>query len=190
MDQFPSGLLWLMATLAIMALAMLADFIREFYTEGNMPLNLGSLISFDSSKIDKVALRKWLVSGAQLLEPAVITPGNIDKMLFDNIDWLAANLIDQISKEGGTLIVGDHGEVGSSSDGEVSQADLNEYMGRFASAPEESKAILRRNPRLVKRLEKFSQADQEKIVGNPLLLLALQTLLPILFLFLLKKFSS
>ena len=32
--EFPSGLIWLMVTLGIMALAMLADFIREFYTEG------------------------------------------------------------------------------------------------------------------------------------------------------------
>ena len=55
-----------------------------------MSFRFGSLIQFDASKIDKTQLRQWLVAGAKLLEPAIITPGNIDQFLFDQLDGLVS----------------------------------------------------------------------------------------------------
>lgn len=132
---------------------------------------LKDYISFDVTKLDKVKLRAWVIDGAKLLEPAVITPLNLDKQLFDNLDWLVDLIIKQAVVPG-PLVVGDT---------EVTAADVATYLGTFASAPAESQKILKDNPRLIRKLEKFSREDQEKIVGNPLLLLALQVLLPFLF---------
>lgn len=148
-----------------------------------MAFDWKNFISFDTTKLDKVAFKKWLLSGAQLLEPAVITPGNLDKvLLFDNLEKLSDSIFNQFVEEinNGPLIVG---EVAATA-GEVSQ-----YLSKFSSVPEETQAILRDNPKLIRRLSKFSEEDQQMIVGNPFLLLALQTLLPLLFEFLLNRFK-
>lgn len=150
------------------------------------------LISFDATKIDKAKFKAWALDGAKLLEPAVITPGNVDKLLFDNIDWLLASLIDQVSNEN-LLIVGgampSEGELIAGGAGDVSTGEVSQYLSQFPGVSAETQEILRSNPHLVRRLKKFSKEEQEKIVGNPLLLLALQTLLPILFQFLLSRFK-
>ena len=149
-----------------------------------MPLDWKKFVSFDASKLDKVAFKKWVISGAQLLEPAVITPGNIDKVLFfDNLERLIDPLFSQLVEElngPGPLVVGD---------APVSAMDVNQYLMNFSDVPEETKAILHDNPKLIRRLAKFSKADQNLIVGNQLLLLALHTLLPLLFEFLLNRFK-
>lgn len=132
---------------------------------------LKDYIGFDASKLDKAALRKWLVEGAKILEPAVITPLNLDKYFFDNLESLVEKLIKQES-ENGPLVVGD---------AEVTAADVSTYLATFANAPAKSQQILKDNPRLLKKLQRFSREDQEKIVGNPLLLMALQLLIPFLF---------
>lgn len=155
-----------------------------------MPLNLGSFISFDPTKIDKLALRKWLVQGAGLLEPAVITPGNFDKLFFDNLDSLIEKLINQAAQENGVLVVGTAGEISISGEHEVTQGELSTYLATFTNAPQESQDILRKNPKLVRRLQKFSKEDQQMIVGNPFLLMALQVLLPIIFQFLMNRFKN
>lgn len=148
-----------------------------------MALDFKSLVSFDITKIDKASFKKWVISGAQLLEPAVITPGNIDKvLLFDNLEKLIDPIFKQLLEEAhNPLVVGDI----PASSGEVSQ-----YLSRFSSVPEETQAILRDNPKLIRRLAKFSEEDQKMIVGNPFLLLVLQTLLPLLFEFLLNRFKG
>lgn len=119
-----------------------------------MPLNLRGLISWDGTKIDRVAFRKWLMGGAAIIEPALITPGNIDKLLFDNLDSLVEKLINQVSTED-PLVVGDVA---------VSEAEVDTYAASFANISEETRAILKDNPHLVKRLQKFSREDQEMIV--------------------------
>lgn len=165
-----------------------------------MPIKFGNLISFDVTKIDKTKLKAWVLGGAQLLEPAVITPGNMDKLLFDNLDWLVASLIDQVSQENSLLVVGgampseDHliagvGHGDSNSDVLVTQGEVSAYLSQFTNVSAEVQQILKDKPHLVRRLQKFSKEEQQKIVGNPLLLLALQTLLPILFQFLLNRFK-
>lgn len=160
-----------------------------------MPFNIGSLVQFDRSKLDMVAFRKWLVSGAQLLEPAVVTPGNIDKVLFfDNLEGLVEKLINQVSNENHLVVGGampSEGVIiaGDATVGEISTGEVSQYLSQFSNVSAETQEILRANPHLVRRLQKFSKEDQEKIVGNPLLLLALQILLPILFQFLLNRFK-
>lgn len=155
-----------------------------------MPLNISSFISFDASKLDKVAFRKWIVDGAKLLEPPIITPMNVDKFLFDNLDMMIGKLIDQFQNEG-PLVVGATapGDFLLSGESPVSQGDVVAYLAGFPGAPAESHQILKDNPHLVRRLQKFSKSEQELIVGNPLLLLALQVLLPLLFQFLLNRFK-
>lgn len=133
---------------------------------------LKDYIGFDSSKLDKVALRKWLVDGAKILEPAVITPLNLDKYFFDNLESMVEKLIKQ-EAEKGPLVVGDSAE--------VSVSEFNTYLGTFPNISAESKRILSDNPKLIRKLQKFSREDQEKIVGNPMLLMMLQLLLPFLF---------
>lgn len=133
---------------------------------------LKDYISFDASKLDRTKLKAWVIDGAKLLEPPIITPFNIDKQFFDNLDWLVDALIKQAVTPNGPLVVGD---------AEVTAADVSAYLGTFANAPAESQKILTDNPRLIRKLQKFSREDQEKIVGNPLLLMALQILLPFLF---------
>lgn len=150
-----------------------------------MAFDWKNLVSFDKTKLDRTAFKNWVVSGAQLLEPAIITPGNLDKVLFfDQLGRLADGslfnvFVDELSNNG-PLVVGDV----SVTAGEVSQ-----YLSKFSSVPEETQAILRDNPKLIRRLSKFSEEDQQMIVGNPFLLLALQTLLPLLFEFLLNRFK-
>lgn len=138
---------------------------------------LKDYVGFDASKLDKVALRKWLVDGAKILEPAVITPLNLDKYFFDNLESMVEKLIKQ-EAETGPLVVGD---------AEVTAAEVSQYLGTFANAPAKSQQILKDNPRLLKKLQRFSREDQEKIVGNPLLLMALHLLLPFLFELLFKR---
>lgn len=156
--------------------------------------NLGGLVSFDRSKIDKVAFRTWIVSGAMLLEPAVITPGNIDKVLFfDNLEGIVEKLINQVSAEDSLLVVGapmPSDQVLFAGDNvSVSQAEVTQYLSQFPGVSAEVQQMLSEKPYLVRRLKKFSHADQQLIVGNPLLLLALQALLPILFQILLNRFK-
>lgn len=150
-----------------------------------MPFDIKSLFSFDATKLDKDAFKKWLLAGAQLLEPAVITPGNLDKILFfDNLERLSDGLFSQFQDElatDGKIIVGD---------AVVTISDVDEYLGKFGDVPLQTREVLRSDPRLIRRLAKFSEEDQKLIVGNPLLLLALQTLLPILFKFLLNRFND
>lgn len=161
--------------------------------------NLGGLIGFDRSKLDKVAFRKWLVSGAMLLEPAVITPGNLDKVLFfDNIEGIVEKLINQVSAEdllivGGAmpteeiLIAGSHGDTAATPT--VSEGEVTQYLSQFSNVSAEVQQIFKEKPHLVRRLQKFSKEDQALIVGNPLLLLALQYVLPILFQLLMNRFK-
>ncbi len=155
-----------------------------------MPLNLGGLVKFDLTKLDRVKFKTWLIAGAQLLEPAVITPGNMDKLLFDNLDGLIDRSIDIFSKEDGVLIVGDASGLMISGEPPVTTAQVNMFLAKFENVPEASVHALRDNPSLVRKLEKFSMADQKLIVGNPLLLLALQTLLPFLMQILLNRFKG
>ena len=65
--------------------------------------------------------------------------------------------------------------------------DVDEYITNFGDLPEESVKILKNNPSLVKRLKRLKQDDQVLVAKNPFLLLALQTLLPLLFKLLLNK---
>lgn len=155
-----------------------------------MPLNLGSLIKFDASQLDKVKLRQWLVDGIKLLEPAIITPGNVDKYFFDNLDGLFQRLIDSIAAQDGTLVVGHEGNFVLAGEQPVSHQELNQYLESFPGLPIASSEIVRANPRLIRRLKQFSRKDQELIVGNPLLLVALQVLLPILFQLLFNHFRQ
>jgi len=149
-----------------------------------MPFDFKGLISFDTSKLDKAAFKKWIISGAQLLEPAVITPGNLDKvLLFDNLEKLTEPLFNQFIDELNNptpLVVGDV---------PVSAGEVSMYLAKFPGVSAETQQILRDNPKLIRRLSKFSEEDQAMIVGNPFLLLALQTLLPLLFEFLLNRFK-
>jgi len=150
-----------------------------------MAFDLKGLISFDATKLDKAAFKKWAVSGAQLLEPAIITPGNLDKVLFfDNleklIDPLFKQLVDELNNPT-PLVVGES---------PVSAADVSNYLGKFSDVPDETKQILRDNPKLIKRLAKFNEEEQKMIVGNPLLLLALQVLIPMLFELFLNRFKG
>lgn len=150
-----------------------------------MAFDLKGLISFDATKLDKAAFKKWAVSGAQLLEPAIITPGNLDKVLFfDNleklIDPLFKQLVDELNNPT-PLVVGE---------APVSAADVSNYLGKFSDVPDETKQILRDNPKLIKRLAKFNEKEQKMIVGNPLLLLALQVLIPMLFELFLNRFKG
>jgi len=150
-----------------------------------MAFDLKGLISFDATKLDKAAFKKWAVSGAQLLEPSIITPGNLDKVLFfDNleklIDPLFKQLVDELNNPT-PLVVGES---------PVSAADVSNYLGKFSDVPDETKQILRDNPKLIKRLAKFNEEEQKMIVGNPLLLLALQVLIPMLFELFLNRFKG
>ena len=153
-----------------------------------MPLNLGSLLKFDASQLDKVKLRQWLVEGVRLLEPAIITPGNIDKFLFDNLEGLFQRVIDSIAAQDGTLVVGSEGDFILTGELPVSSVELSQYLASFPGLSAESSEILRAHPRLIRRLKQFARKDQEMIVGNPLLLIALQVLLPILFQLLFNHF--
>lgn len=155
-----------------------------------MPLNLGSLVKFDASQLDKVKFRQWLVEGVKLLEPAIITPGNIDKYLFDNLEGLFQRLIDSIAAQDGKLIVGTEGDFMLAGELPVSAVELSQYLAGFAMLSAESEEMLRANPRLIRRLKQFSRTDQEMIVGNPLLLMALQVLLPLLFQLLFNHFRD
>ena len=151
-----------------------------------MPWNIGSFIQWDASKIDRVKLRRWLVEGAKLLEPAIITPGNVDQFLFDQLDGLIERILDGISHEDGSLIVGDMmltaGEL------PVSMAEVSQFLASFPEASDAVRDMIRENPALVRRLAKFTRADQELIMSNPLLLAALKFLLPLLFQLLLRRF--
>lgn len=153
-----------------------------------MPLNLGSLVKFDASQLDKVKFRQWLVEGVKLLEPAIVTPGNIDKYLFDNLEGLFQRLIDSISAQDGKLIVGSEGDFILACELPVSSVELSQYLASFPGLSAESVEILRAHPRLIRRLKQFSRADQQLIVSNPLLLMALQVLLPLLFQLLFNHF--
>lgn len=155
-----------------------------------MPLNLGSLVKFDASQLDKVKFRQWLVEGVKLLEPAIITPGNIDKFLFDNLEGLFQRLIDSIAAQDGTLVVGSEGDFILAGELPVSAQELSQYVASFSNISGESREILQTHPRLIRRLKQFSRADQEMIVGNPLLLIALQVLLPMLFQLLFNHFRN
>ena len=150
---------------------------------------LKGFVSFDMTKLDRAALKAWLISGAMLLEPVVISPGNVDKFLFDNLGNIVDKLITQMSNEQGTIIVGDNGQLQISGDLPVTSAELSQYIALYPSMHEKSRAILSDDPNLIRRLSKFSSEDQKLIVGNPLLLLALQALLPILFQLLLNRFK-
>lgn len=155
-----------------------------------MPLNLGSLVKFDASQLDKVKFRQWLVEGVKLLEPAIITPGNIDKYLFDNLEGLFQRLIDSISAQDGKLIVGSEGDFILAGELPVSSVEMSQYLASFPGLSTESVEILRAHPRLIRRLKQFSRADQQLIVSNPLLLMALQVLLPLLFQLLFNHFRQ
>jgi hypothetical protein len=153
-----------------------------------MPWNLGSFIQWDGSKIDRVKLRKWLLDGAMLLEPAIITPGNLDQLLFEQLDGLIQRIIDGISREDGSLIVGD--AMLAAGEWPVSMAEVSQFLASFPEASDMVREMIRENPALVRRLAKFTRADQELIMGNPLLLAALQMLLPLLFQLLLRRFRE
>jgi hypothetical protein len=155
-----------------------------------MSLNLGSLVKFDASQLDKVKFRQWLVEGVKLLEPAVITPGNIDKFLFDNLEGLFQRLIDSIAAQDGALVVGSEGDFILAGELPVSNQELSQYLASFPGLSVEASEIVRSNPRLIRRLKQFARKDQELIVGNPLLLIALQVLLPMLFQLLFNHFRN
>ena len=154
-----------------------------------MSFRFGSLIQFDASKIDKTQLRQWLVAGAKLLEPAIITPGNVDHFLFDQLDGLFQRIIDSISTQDGTMIVGTDGAMLMAGELPVSMQEVSQYLARFPAMLDACRELLRENPRLIRRLQRFSESDQQMIVSNPLLLIALQTLLPLLFQLLLNRFK-
>jgi len=154
-----------------------------------MSFRFGSLIQFDASKIDKIQLRQWLVAGAKLLEPAIITPGNIDQFLFDQLDGLFQRIIDSISAQDGAMIVGTDGAMLMAGELPVSMQEVSQYLSRFPTMPDACREFLRENPRLIRRLQRFSESDQQMFVSNPLLLIALQTLLPLLFQLLLNRFK-
>lgn len=147
-------------------------------------------VDFDVTKLDKVAFRKWLVEGARLLEPPIVTPFNVDKFVFDNLDMLIGKIIDQLGVEK-PLVVGaaSPGEFLLVGEAPVSQGDVIAYLSQFPAASAEVQQMLKAKPYLVRRLQKFTKEEQELIVGNPFLLLALQVLLPILFKLLLNRFS-
>jgi hypothetical protein len=155
-----------------------------------MSYRFGPFIQFDASKIDKAALRQWLVSGVKLLEPAIITPGNIDQFLFEQLDGLLQRIIDGISKQDGTMIVGSDGAMLFAGELPVSMQEVSQFLSRYPGMPEACREMLRENPRIIRRLAKFSEADQQLIVSNPLLLIALQTLLPLLFQLLMNRFKD
>lgn len=154
-----------------------------------MPLRIGSLVQFDISKMDKAQLRQWLIQGATLLEPAVITPGNFDKLLFDNLDGLFQRIMDAIASQDGSLIVGSGADVLLGGELPVSALELSQYLASFSTITDEAREILYAHPHLIRRLQRFSRADQEMIVSNPWLLIALQLLLPILFQLLMNQFK-
>lgn len=154
-----------------------------------MSFRFGSLIQFDASKIDKTQLRQWLVAGARLLEPAIITPGNIDQFLVDQLDGLFQRIIDSISTQDGAMIVGTAGAMLMAGELPVSMQEVSQYLARFPAMPDACREFLRENLRLIRRLQRFSESDQQMIVSNPLLLIALQTLLPLLFQLLLNRFK-
>ncbi|MFO0812390.1 MAG: hypothetical protein U0796_04175 [Gemmatales bacterium] len=155
-----------------------------------MPLGFGSLVQFDASKIDKTRLRQWLVEGAMLLEPAIITPSNLDKLLFDQLDTLFQRIIESITREEGALVVGQSGEMLFAGERPPTMAEVSQYLANFPGASEAAREMIRESPALLRRLQRFTRSDQELIMSSPLLLMALQMLLPMLFQLLLNRFRT
>lgn len=139
-------------------------------------LSVVDFLKFDRTKLDAVAFRKWLIDGIMLLEPAIITPGNVDKFIIDQLEGLLERVFKVAESDNDFIVVG-------ASTGN----DVDEYITNFGDLPEESVKILKNNPSLVKRLKRLKQDDQVLVAKNPFLLLALQTLLPLLFKLLLNK---
>lgn len=139
-------------------------------------LSIVDLFKFDRTKLDAAAFRKWVIDGIMLLEPAIITPGNVDKFIFDQLEGLLERVFKVAESDNDFLVVG-----------AFAASETDEFIANFGEMPEESVKILKNNPSLVKRLKRLKQDDQVLVAKNPFLLLALQTLLPLLFKLLLNK---
>ncbi len=87
------------------------------------------------------------------------------------------------------MIVGTDGAMLMAGELPVSMQEVSQYLARFPAMPDACREFLRENLRLIRRLQRFSESDQQMIVSNPLLLIALQTLLPLLFQLLLNRFK-
>ena len=139
-------------------------------------LSIVDFLKFDRTKLDAVAFRKWVIDGIMLLEPAIITPGNVDKFIIDQLEGLLDRVFKVAESDNDFLVVG-----------ASSASETDEFIANFGELPEESVKILKNNPSLVKRLKRLKQDDQVLVAKNPFLLLALQTLLPLPFNLLLNK---
>lgn len=133
-------------------------------------------ISIDKTKLDKAKVIAWLADGGKLLEPAIITPGNIDKVFLDRLDFFLQSAWDVFfAREDGELVVG------------AATMTAAQYLHQFVEVPQECRELIEKNPRLIEKLSIYSYKEQVEIMKNPMLLLALQYLLPILFQLLFKK---
>ena len=149
-----------------------------------------SFLRFDASRISRADLRQWLVQGVKLLEPAVITPGNVDRFVFDQLEKLFQRIIEGIQREETSWIVGSDSALALGGEQPVTLQEIQQYLARFPAIPEASRELLYAQPRLLQRLQRFSESDQQLITSHPLLLLVVQLLLPVLLELLLNRFRE
>lgn len=149
-------------------------------------LAAGSIIDFlkpDWAKVDKAKMKSGVALCLDALKPATTWPGDFDDTLFDMLKGVVNTYID---KSGVTD--GGHVTVGAA---EVLTAEkVNEYLGSFATLAPETKKVLRSKPQLVTFLKSnFTEAEQAKIMGNPIIISLLSIFGP-LVLDLIKKWLS
>ena len=123
------------------------------------------------AKIDKAKAKSAVDIGLDALKPATTWPGNFDDTLYDQLKEVVNKSIDKLGvQDTGPITVGD-----------VSEADVDAYLGKFPAVNEEVRQKLRKRPRTIKVIQdNFSEVEQAKLVGNPFLISLLAIFGPVI----------
>lgn len=142
--------------------------------------NLFASLKPDLTKIDKPKMKSSVSLGLDAMKPATTWPANFDDTLYDQLKDVCNKFIDNLGvKDSGPVTVGD-----------VSEADVDAYLGKFPSVNEEVRQKLRKRPRTLKTLqENFTAEEQARLVGNPFLI-GLLTIFGPMIVELIKKWLS
>lgn len=143
--------------------------------------NIWDWLKPDANKINKDDLKAATTLAIKAMKPATTWPMDFDDKAWDMLNSAAHSAIDQIGVKQ-PLVVGAEN---------YTAADVDSYLSTFSNVSESVRERLRGKPRTLAILkERFTPAQQERIVGNPFLIFILTTFGPMIVKWIIEWLSN
>lgn len=126
----------------------------------------------DITKMDKAKAKSAVALGADAMKPTTKFLADLDDMLWDQLKNVANLYIDKLGVQDTHPTVGDVN---------YTAADVEMYLSTFSGVDAEVRKTLKKKPKLLNLVKSnFTEAEQAKLVGNPVLIALLSMFGPLI----------